>query len=89
MLHKMHSRDIPRQKLIGLEIEVVDAANKALKGIKGIIVDETKNTLTIEHENKIKIVLKEQVTLNIKMGGHIVRIDGKMLLGRAEDRIKK
>jgi ribonuclease P protein subunit POP4 len=85
----MHRRDMPRQELIGLESEVVDATNEALKGIKGIIVDETKNTLTIEQENKRKIVLKEQVTLDIKVDGRTVRIDGKMLLGRPGDRIKK
>ncbi len=85
----MHRRDIPRHELIGLEVRIVDATNKDLKDIKGVIVDETKNTLTIEHENKRKTVLKEQVTLEVKMDSNIVRIDGKMLLGRSEDRVKK
>lgn len=82
-------KEIPRHEFIGLEVEVVDAANKDLKGIKGIIVDETKNTLVIEQDNKTKVLLKEHVTLNVKMDGNIVRIDGKVLLGRPEDRVKK
>lgn len=86
---KMRRRDIPRCELIGLEMKVVDAGNKDLIGIQGIIVNETKNTFVIEHENKTRIVFKEQVTLEIKMDGNIVRIDGKMLLGRSEDRVKK
>ncbi len=85
----MHRRDIPRQELIGLEVKVIDAANKGLKGIRGVIVDETKNTLVIEHEQKTKTVLKEQVTIEIKMGENLIHIDGKTLLGRSEDRVKK
>ena len=85
----MQRKDVLAKELIGLEAEVADATNKDVCGIKGTIVDETKHTLVIEHENKMKTLLKEQVTLNIKMGGHIVRIDGKMLLGRPEDRVKK
>jgi len=86
---KMHRRDIPRRELIGLEVKVVDASNKDLIGIHGIMVNETKNTLVIEHENKTKTVFKDQVTLQVKMDGNTVRIDGKMLLGRSEDRVKK
>ena len=85
----MRLRDIPKQEFIGLEVEIADATNKDMKGIKGKIIDETKNTFVIEHNNKTKVVLKEQVTLNVKMDGHIVRIDGKTLLGRSEDRVKK
>ena len=85
----MRRRDIPRCELIGLEVKVVDAGNKDLIGLQGIIINETKNTFVIEHENKARIVFKEQVTLEIKMDGNIVRIDGKMLLGRSEDRVKK
>ena len=81
MWHEMRQRDIPGQELIGLEAEVVNATNKQLKGIKGIIVDETKNTLVLEQDSKTKVVLKEQVVLKIKIDGHVVRIDGKMLLG--------
>lgn len=89
MSPKMHRRDIPRQELIGLKVKVVDASNQDLIGLQGIIVNETKNTLVIEHEKKAKTVLKKQVTLQVKMDEHLVRIDGKMLLGRSEDRVKK
>ena len=85
----MHKRDIPRRELIGLEAEVADATNGSQKGIKGIIVDETKKTLIIEQEKTKKTLLKNQITLKIKMDGILVRIDGKALLGRSEDRVKK
>lgn len=85
----MAAKDILRGEMIGLQVEVTGAANPALKGIKGIIIDETKNTLRIERGNKTKTILKEQVTLKITKGQRTVRVDGSMLLGRPEDRVRK
>lgn len=85
----MRIRDILKQELIGLEVEVVSATNKDLEGIKGTIVGETKNTLIIERDKKIKKILKEQCALSVKLDKKDVQVDGKLLLGRSEDRVKK
>ena len=85
----MHPSNIVRHELIGLNIEIVKAENPSLVGIKGKIIDESKNTLTIETQNKIKKILKDQATFNIELKDHVVQVEGKLLLGRAEDRIKK
>ena len=85
----MHPSNIVRHELIGLNIEIVKAENPSLVGIKGKIIDESKNTLTIEAQNKIKKILKDQATFNIELKDHVVQVEGKLLLGRAEDRIKK
>ena len=87
--YKMHPSNIVRHELIGLNIEIVKAENPSLVGIKGKIIDESKNTLTIEAQNKIKKILKDQATFNIELKDHVVQVEGKLLLGRAEDRIKK
>ncbi len=50
--------------LIGKKIKVVDATNKSLVGIEGIVVDETKNTLVVE-SNGTKTLLKEQITIEV------------------------
>ncbi len=34
-------------QLIGKHVEVVQASNKTLLGIKGKVIDETKNTITL------------------------------------------
>ncbi len=85
----MHPNNIVRHELIGLNIEIVKAENPSLIGIKGKVIDESKNTLTIETQNKIKKILKDQATFNIELKDHIVQVEGKLLLGRSEDRIKK
>lgn len=44
----------PKQySLIGKKIEVVDSGNKTLIGLKGVVVDETKNMVVLDNEKKI------------------------------------
>lgn len=89
MWPKMNPRDVVKHELIGLQIEVVDAKNKDLIGIKGEVLNETKNTITLYQKGKNKTILKSQVTLNIKLGNKIVRVKGTELTKRPEERIKK
>jgi ribonuclease P protein subunit POP4 len=86
---KIQPADIARSELIGLEVEVVDAENKSLIGLKGLIVDETKNLLAIEKEGVVKKVIKSQVMIKVLLEGKAFQIDGKILVGRPEDRLKK
>jgi ribonuclease P protein subunit POP4 len=72
---------LKKAELIGLDAEVIQSTNKALVGIKGKIIDETKNMLLIGN----KKITKSQVILKIKDQ----LIDGKTLVGRSEDRLKK
>ena len=37
----------------------------------------------------VKKVIKSQVTLKVLFEGHAFQIDGKILVGRPEDRLKK
>ena len=73
-------------ELIGEEIIVVKTANPALFGITGKIVDETKATIRVLQEGKIKTALKRALVLQLIRTGKI--IDGKTLLKRPEDRLK-
>ncbi len=78
-----------RHELIGLKIEIIDSKNKSLIGLKGKIIDETKNIILIKQDNKIKRIIKNQVTMKIYLDNKKVEIDGKLLVSRPEDRIKK
>ncbi len=84
-------QNIFRHELIGLFVKVVDSSHKGFIGIEGRVVDETKNTLKIEQNDGIeKIVPKNVVTFHFKLqDGTIVEIDGKTIVARPEDRIKK
>ena len=85
----MNPKDVLKYELIGIDAEIVDAKNKSLIGIKGKIIDETKNTITIETQDTTKKILKEQVTIKMKIQNKIAIVNGEKLVARAEDRIKK
>jgi ribonuclease P protein subunit POP4 len=81
----MQGKRPARTTLIGEEIEVVDATNKTLVGIRGKVIDETKNTLEIMTEEGNKRIIKCQSKIRAKG----MTIEGKHLTGRIEARIKQ
>ena len=82
--------NLVRHELIGLKAKVVDSSNPKNVGIKGRIVDETRNILVIEKTDgkEVKLVKEENVFI-FDLGGERISVDGKILVGRPEDRIKK
>jgi len=81
---KNSSRNAFRRELVGEKIEIVSSTNNNLIGLKGKVIDETKNIIIIKNE-KMKKIPKNQVTIKIKG----ILIEGKNLIGRSEDRLKK
>ncbi|MBU5682528.1 MAG: ribonuclease P protein subunit [Candidatus Aenigmarchaeota archaeon] len=83
--------NLVRHELIGLKVKILDSKNKSLKKIKGIVVDETYNTIIIEKKNKKrKIVPKKSTIFLFELDNNKkVKVLGDILIGRPEDRIKK
>jgi ribonuclease P protein subunit POP4 len=82
--------DIIRGELIGAEGRIIKSRHVDYVGISGEVINETKNTLTILHGGKAKSIIKDSAVFNFKFSdGTIVEIDGKLLVGRPEDRLKK
>ncbi len=71
--------------IVGLTAMIERAANPSLVGVKGTIVNETKNTIIMAHDGVEKTIIKDQVTISINGK----TIDGKKLAGKLEERIKK
>jgi ribonuclease P protein subunit POP4 len=84
-------RNIMKHELVGLQAEITHSSHGDLEGIKGKVVNETKKTLTIEDgEGNEKIIPKGSVTLRFTLPeGITVEIEGKIIVSRPEDRIKK
>jgi ribonuclease P protein subunit POP4 len=82
-------RDLPRHDIIGLYVKIIDSKNKELVGLEGKVINETMNTLEIERDKKVRKIIKSQAIFEIKLGSHTYHIDGRLLVGRPEDRIKK
>jgi ribonuclease P protein subunit POP4 len=82
--------DVLRHEFIGTEAKISKSKHPGYVGISGKIIDETRNTFTILHEGKPKKIVKDSSIFNFKFSdGSIVEIDGKLLVGRPEDRLKK
>jgi ribonuclease P protein subunit POP4 len=82
--------NIIRCEFIGTEAKVAKSKHQGYVGISGKIIDETRNTFVILHEGERKRVIKDSAVFHFKFSdGTIVEIDGKLLMGRPENRLKK
>jgi len=79
---------LPRHELIGLRVKVTRSSNPLHVGIKGVVVDETENTLVIADNSRRKRVPKENATYCFTTSnGTFIEIEGERLLDRPADRI--
>lgn len=76
---------------MGLQIKIIHSSHGDLEGLSGRVVNETKKTLTIEDgEGNEKIIPKGSSTFHFTLPeGITVEIEGKIIISRPEDRIKK
>lgn len=77
-----------KRELIGLPVEVVGATDPTMRGLKGRVVDETRNMLVIEVQGAEKMIPKRGNRFRFETRGG-VEVDGEDILYRPEDRIKK
>ena len=84
------TRDIIRREFIGTEGKIVKSQHSNYVGLSGKVINETKNTFTILHAGKTKSIIKDSAVFHFKFSdGTIAEIDGRLLVGRPEDRLKK
>ncbi|MEM7826677.1 MAG: ribonuclease P protein subunit [Candidatus Aenigmatarchaeota archaeon] len=82
--------NILMHEFIGLECTVVSSTNKCHIGIKGKIVDETKNMLILETREKVyKKIPKRGAVFRLRLDKNVVEIKGDTIISRPENRIKK
>lgn len=89
-LSKMISaKDLIRHELIGLRVEVANSTNKFHVGIRGLVVDETKNLLVIETDKGIKKIQKKGTDFIFMIpDGKSVKVKGTIIVKRPEERVK-
>jgi ribonuclease P protein subunit POP4 len=87
---RITKRNLPYHELIGLHAEIVSSTNPSLIGIKGKIVWETKKMLVLEKDGREKKIPKDCCRFSIILpSGEKATIDGKILVGRPEDRLAR
>ena len=83
----MVRKEIFPHELIGEEMEVVDSKNKSNIGIRGKIIDETKETIKVYQDNGKEVVLmKSIITFKLLKTGRVLL--GEQIARRPEDRLK-
>jgi ribonuclease P protein subunit POP4 len=84
-------QNIMRHELVGLWVRVARSTHQGFTGLEGKVVNETKNTLTLEDgEGREKMIPKKTSTFQFKLpDGGTVEIEGRIIVSRPEDRIKK
>ena len=76
--------------LVGKKVVIVKSRNPSYLNLSGTIIDETKETIMIDDGVKRRIIIKRGTTFHITLhDGTVLEIDGNMLVGRPEDRIKR
>jgi len=82
-------KTLVRHELIGLRVRVAESKDPTLFNREGVIIDETKKTFVLEEGERHITVIKDQTRFEFTLGGKVVEVDGKILVERPEDRIKK
>ena len=77
-----------RKEFIGKNVKILEAANKSLENIQGVIIDETKHLFVIETNVGVKSVPKKGNTFQFDMDGEKIKVKGSLLLASPEERIK-
>lgn len=90
-------KNIHQHELIGLTIEIVSSTDKQTIGLKGLVIDETKNMFVIEskqkqlqnkEQNRVKIPKKDCIFRFTLPTGEQVVIEGRILKDKPENRLK-
>ncbi|UCD02709.1 MAG: ribonuclease P protein component 1 [Candidatus Aenigmatarchaeota archaeon] len=83
--------NIVRHELIGLKAKVTSSTDQDNVGAEGRVVDESRNMLVIETKLGEKNFVKEQniFSFYLPRSRKWVSVDGKIIVARPEDRIKK
>lgn len=83
------NKNIVLSELIGLRVRVMKSLDKGQVGIRGTVVDETKNTLVIEANEGTRRLIKKISIFKFYAGKQSFIVDGEEINFRPHERIEK
>lgn len=86
--YTINRKNLLAHELIGLNCEVKKSTDENKIGLKGKVLDETKNVLVVETRKGARKLPKKEVTFVFKLGKEKIEVDGKKLVARPEERLK-
>ncbi|MCL7385452.1 MAG: ribonuclease P protein subunit [Thaumarchaeota archaeon] len=86
---ELTAKNIIRHELLGLNVDV-EWKNGRQQKFSGIVVGESRNMLSVQLTKGKKNFPKETCIFSFKLpDGSCVKVDGAVLVGRPEDRLKR
>ncbi len=83
-------KNILYSTFVGLQVEIVNSSQRDLVGMKGRVVDETKNLIIIEKEGKEVKIPKVSCTFRFTLdNSETIDIEGRKIAFRPHERPKK
>ena len=85
------AENILYHELVGLQAVVENSSDASLRGLRGNIISETRNMISIEENGgrTVKIAKKVATKIGIKIDSGVCFISGSSLIGRPEDRLAR
>jgi ribonuclease P protein subunit POP4 len=81
---------VARHELVGLEAHVAASPNADLESLRGTVVSETTNTLSLEDADRTRQVPKDAARFEFTLpGGSVVTVDGDRLVARPARRTEQ
>ena len=82
-------QNVIRHELISLDASIASAKNPGMRRIRGRVVNETRNMITLTDGTRKWHIPKETATFRFRLkDGRLVDVDGYRLVGRPENRLK-
>lgn len=85
----LNNKTIVLHELVGLDCEVVGSSDAKQVGARGIVADETKNTLVLRTGKGLKRVVKNISTFKFRKGRKSFFVEGEEISFRSHERIEK
>ncbi len=87
---KGRTRNMAMEELIGRKVKVNAHTDRGLVGVDGLVLDETRKTMTIGRGPDRVVVPKKGARISLQMSdGTECVLEGDRLMFRPEDRIKR
>ena len=82
--------NLPIHELIGLEVEVVRCTDRKMAGTRGVVVDETANTLVLKGAGREFVVPKKACAFRFTLpSGEKADVDGGLIALNPVERPKR
>ncbi len=84
-----NNKSIVLHELIGLDAEVVNCSDRSQIGVKGRVINETKNLLLINCDGVTKKIVKKSCVFKFRHNGQSFVVGGEEIDFRPHERIEK